>query len=466
MPGTHQKTVTVVPVDDSYGWSVIDDATNSTASWITVTNAQQNGSDTDTWDFTVVDNTNSAARSATCTVAHSNGVVTDFFTIDQAGTGISNTPVGSYTSLAGTPSSIDEDGSTVTFVVTGVLLQDATVSYSLSGTGITSNDVGIGMNGTISIVNNTGSLTVPILADNLTEGPEDLTCTIAGTDSNGISTGGLSTNVTINDTSLNPTYNYSINWDEHADTDAYWMINSTSITGGYANVSNVVSGAQNTSFDGTPGDTIQITLYASANAGRDFETVNSAPVISETNFTPSTFNLISENTSLNSGGLAWPNNISWIVEFTLPNAGTNVTWNAGYNASTIAESTSGIIALHGPLGLIYTCGTSQSVDITASYDDATGTLANPQPAVGTILNGVSPNASANYLVVTGGGSQATSGSAIARVGEIVSILESEVMGYSSCTPQGQGGQGPQGSQGSPGGFQGSPAPNPVSMPNN
>ena len=87
MPGTHVKTVTVSPVGDTYGWSVVDDATSSTATWVTVT---QQGS-TDDWDFLVEDNTGSA-RSATATVTHSNGVTTDSFQIDQAGSTTNTTP--------------------------------------------------------------------------------------------------------------------------------------------------------------------------------------------------------------------------------------------------------------------------------------------------------------------------------------------------------------------------------------
>lgn len=139
MPGTHQKTVTVVPVDDAYAWSAIDDLSNSTATWITI--AQQGS--TDTWDFTVVDNPSSAPRSATCTVLHSNGVTSDFFTIDQAGSGGGlGTPAGSYDTLTGTPNSINEDGSSVTFTVAGSNLQAGTIQYALTGTGITSTDVG------------------------------------------------------------------------------------------------------------------------------------------------------------------------------------------------------------------------------------------------------------------------------------------------------------------------------------
>ena len=47
MAFTHQKTVTVTPQNDVYGWAVVDNATNQAANWVTVT---QQGS-TDVWDF-------------------------------------------------------------------------------------------------------------------------------------------------------------------------------------------------------------------------------------------------------------------------------------------------------------------------------------------------------------------------------------------------------------------------------
>ena len=81
MPGTHVKTVTVSPVDDLYGWSIIDNDTQSTPNWVSVT---EDPNVEDQWDFIVQDNTGSA-RSATATVVHSNGVTTDSFEIDQAG---------------------------------------------------------------------------------------------------------------------------------------------------------------------------------------------------------------------------------------------------------------------------------------------------------------------------------------------------------------------------------------------
>ena len=421
MPATHQKTVTVVPVDDAYAWSAIDDLSNSTAAWITIT---QQGS-TDTWDFTVVDNSSAAARSATCTVLHSNGVTSDFFTIDQAGTGVGGQPpMGSYNSLTGTPSSINEDGSSVTFAVTGSNLQAGTIAYALTGTGITSTDVGVGMNGTISMtggVNNTGSLTVPILADNFTEGTETLVCTLAGTDSNSISTGNLSTSVTINDTSQNPTYSYTINWDESAATQSNWIISSTSVTSN--NVTNLSDGAVQTTFTGTPGDTVLITVSAGATTGMDFEQVGSNAVITDT-FPFSSFNILSENLTLP----YWPQQLTFDVSYVLP--GSNATIFKAFDATTVAQSSTRQIALHGPLVGTWTCNET-SVDITANYEDV-GTP--PQPVAGDSLSGVSPNGQAEYLVVAGSGAQQTTGSATQLIGQVIAITEGEIMGINACSP--------------------------------
>ncbi len=89
MPYTHQKTVTVFPLDDSYSWSKSGD---SNADWVTISNAQNNGVDTDTWDFLVADNPG-AERTATCTVTHSDNSTTESFTITQSGLGNSSPSV-------------------------------------------------------------------------------------------------------------------------------------------------------------------------------------------------------------------------------------------------------------------------------------------------------------------------------------------------------------------------------------
>ena len=90
MPYTHQKTITVFPVDDSYSWSKSGD---SNADWITISNAQDsNGVDTDTWDFLVADNPG-AERTATCTVTHSDNITVESFTVTQSGLGNSSPSV-------------------------------------------------------------------------------------------------------------------------------------------------------------------------------------------------------------------------------------------------------------------------------------------------------------------------------------------------------------------------------------
>ena len=423
MAGTHSKTVTVIPIDDAYAWSIIDQQTQATATWVTVTAQQDgNGADTDTWDFVVQDNTNNSARDAVATVTHTNGTTSDFFTIDQAGTGVgSNNPVPTYDSLTGTPNPVNE-GASITFTIAGSNLTTGTVGYTLNGTGITPNDVGIGLNGTISItggVSSTGSLTVPILSDNLTENSETITCTIGSADSNGFATNNLSTSVVINDTSQNPTNNYVVNWNESAATGGYWAINNSTITS--SNVTNENSGAQQTTFTGTPGDTVVFSQMAGTVAGMDFEQVGADPVI--TNSTVG-ITAVSEDLTMP----AWPNQLTFVVSWVLPNNATTI--NVELDATTIAESTTKTIALHGPLVGLWTCNET-TVDITAVYEDV-GTP--PQPAVGDSLAGVSPNSQEIYMVVAGSGAQTTTGSAVALIGKVLAFTEEEIMGISTCTP--------------------------------
>jgi len=105
MPGTHVKTVTVNPVNDSYGWSIVDNDTQTTPNWVSV--VQQGSSDN--WDFIVVDNTGSA-RSAIATVTHSNGVTTDSFQIDQAGVTQTNLPSQIPVLTTNAPTNVNSNG--------------------------------------------------------------------------------------------------------------------------------------------------------------------------------------------------------------------------------------------------------------------------------------------------------------------------------------------------------------------
>ena len=341
MPGTHQKTVTVVPVDDAYGWSVIDDATNSTATWITDGNTigpvQQGTSDT--WDFTVVDNPSSAARSATCTVTHSNGTTSDFFTIDQAGTGISNTPVGSYTSVVANAYAVNE-GQNLTFTVTGSNLSNGTVDYTISGTGITSNDIGISMNGQVTITGstNSGTLVVPISADATTEGNETITLTLASQDSNSISTGALSANTVITDTSVGTTpvqLSFQNNTNIILSPNmAQWNVTAIALASGWSGtISNstiamngAIAGAQ---FEAAAGEVVQLELMLTKTTGYQFTQVASNPVATLANSIAG-LTKVSEDLTLGT----WPDVMKLVVEYTVP-AGNGVNLSQGINATTI-----------------------------------------------------------------------------------------------------------------------------------
>ena len=113
---------------------------------------------------------------------------------------------GVYDSLTVNPTSINEDGSTVTFTVntTGVL-DGTTVNYQITGAGITVDDISlVSLNGAITINSNTGDLSFDINADSFTEGAETLTVTLDASDSQGDATGSLANSVIINDTSTSP----------------------------------------------------------------------------------------------------------------------------------------------------------------------------------------------------------------------------------------------------------------------
>ena len=197
MPFTHVKTVTVSPADDQYNWSVVDDSTNSSATWVTVT---QQGS-TDSWDFEVEDNTGSV-RSATATVNHSNGVTTDSFTIDQAGSPSSpSSPttqapttqapttqapvVASYDSIFNTMNPVQE-GTTITFTVSTSNVPAGTIpTYQLSpvsGTFDANDIVGGSLTGSMSAIDMNGeaSVDITIAQDQTAEGQESYTFRVTG----------------------------------------------------------------------------------------------------------------------------------------------------------------------------------------------------------------------------------------------------------------------------------------------
>ena len=337
----HIKIVTVDPVNDAYAWSMIDSATNSNPSWVAITNQQQNGQDTDTWIFTVQANTG-VARQAIATVTHSTGI-TDSFTIDQAGN-VGSPPPSSYSSITANTNPIDE-GQSLTFTVSGNNLSDGTVPYTLSGAGITAGDIGIGSTGTIGIVGatNSGTLTIPITADSLTEGNETIVITLGSQDSNGVNTGSLSANSVITDSSTTPQTAVQMDFTNSVNitispAQAQWNMSNISLVSGTVSnstlgVSGLTAGAQ---FDANPGETVQLELTLSRVTGYVFTQVGANDVATLSG--NSSVTKVSEDIS---AGAGWPNSMKMTVEYTIPpaNVTNSVSINQLVNATTMLEVT-------------------------------------------------------------------------------------------------------------------------------
>ena len=226
MPFTHQKTVTVVPANDTYSWN------NGAPSWVTIT---QDGS-TDTWNFLVDDNNTGSQRQAVMTVNHSDGTTSASFQITQnpfppAGPAYSSFVV--FQTSDNTSSSVEEAaGNTgnATFRITGTNIPDGyeiavtniqvldsngapgagdiadfdvANSSMLVGTDLTSGNLN-----PFVFTNNVAELDLQVVADNVTEGNETYRVTISAnvTDSSGGSQGthGLTSTIDfiINDTSI------------------------------------------------------------------------------------------------------------------------------------------------------------------------------------------------------------------------------------------------------------------------
>jgi hypothetical protein len=182
---------------------------------------------------------------------------------------------GNYDSLNRSAASVNE-GNSITFTVSTTDVADGTtVGYTV--TGISSADLSSGsLTGSITINSDTGSVTFGIAADNLTEGSETLTITLAATDSAGDSTGSLSSTAVINDTSLTPLsvsisgvlngsvtgcYNTTI-------TSASTSTATTSVSGGsggYTYYWEVVGGVYNTSGMVATASSFTNGRYASSN---------------------------------------------------------------------------------------------------------------------------------------------------------------------------------------------------------
>jgi hypothetical protein len=115
----------------------------------------------------------------------------DSFTISRAA---------AATFSVSSPTSVNE-GSNLTYTVTTTnVVNTTTVGYTI--TGITSGDISSGsLTGNITINNNSGSTTIGLANDNITDGNETAVLTLASTDSTGASTGSPSSSTTVVDTS-------------------------------------------------------------------------------------------------------------------------------------------------------------------------------------------------------------------------------------------------------------------------
>ena len=98
--------------------------------------------------------------------------------------------------LTATPASANEGGAVTYTVTTTNVAANTVLNYTLSGTGITTADIGgASLTGTTTVAaNGTASFTVNLTADQLTEGAETLTATVQG----------QIASVTVNDTSTTP----------------------------------------------------------------------------------------------------------------------------------------------------------------------------------------------------------------------------------------------------------------------
>jgi len=118
-------------------------------------------------------------------------------------------------------SSVDEGGNWTTTVTTTNVADNTTLYWSLSGTNITSADFSSGaLTGSGTISNNTFNFSHTIAEDTLTEGTETVTIKLF-TDSGRNTQVGNTVTVTLNDTSLSPTYTTSLSHTSRDEGDSF-----------------------------------------------------------------------------------------------------------------------------------------------------------------------------------------------------------------------------------------------------
>jgi len=167
-----------------------------------VTSADINGAPT-SGSFTILNNTASVVIQTTedaTTEGDDNFTLTLNNGADEISVVIKDTsltPEAQFTLTADSTTVNEGDSVTITLTTTNITTGDP-VAYTI--TGIDANDLSAGdLTGNFTIVNNTDELTFTFAEDVATEGTETMTLTLDGP--------GTSIDITINDTSLAPTYN-------------------------------------------------------------------------------------------------------------------------------------------------------------------------------------------------------------------------------------------------------------------
>jgi len=158
-------------------------------------------SGTSSIDFNVAaDATTEGNETFTLTLDHVNELI-QVTIVDS-----STTPVPTYSLDTGGIASINE-GSDLTITLTTTFVDDGTqVPYTISGTGITTADIGgNSLTGSFTVNNNTATLILPITSDATTEGLETLTLRL--------NNNADAVNVTINDTSGAGNVSYTLSAD-------------------------------------------------------------------------------------------------------------------------------------------------------------------------------------------------------------------------------------------------------------
>ena len=123
--------------------------------------------------------------------------------------------------LSVSATSVDEGGNFTTTVSTTNVDDGTQFNYVLSGTNVTSADFSSGsLNGTITISNNTASFSHTVANDTLTEGTETVTIKLF-TDSGRNTQVGNTVTVTLNDTSLSPTYTATLSHTARDEGDSF-----------------------------------------------------------------------------------------------------------------------------------------------------------------------------------------------------------------------------------------------------